>query len=111
MAYHIWVLIFPIVWATLSETKERQIHLAKPIIQLLSKEFHSAQSHKRPNVIQASVPTFHLSRSSSLWASPTPLLADQAGRTLPILLLSQQFEPSYCPTARAEKDVVCSSCM
>lgn len=54
MAYYLWVLIFPIVWATLSDQKEKQVHLAKPIISLLSKEFHAEQATERPNVVQAS---------------------------------------------------------
>ena len=52
MAYHLWVLVFPIVWATLAEKKDQQVQLAKPIIQLLSKEHHSKQMQQRPNVVQ-----------------------------------------------------------
>lgn len=115
MAYHLWVLMFPIVWATLEKQQQvggreggaprgcclclhdpaasqpfgrqqpverlhargphgpqaaqapsrahprvrppslparTQVTLAKPIIQLLSKEYHYKQSHLRPNVIQ-----------------------------------------------------------
>ena len=52
MAYHLWVLVFPIVWATLAEKKDQQVQLAKPIIQLLSKEHHSKQMLHRPNVVQ-----------------------------------------------------------
>ena len=55
MAYHLWVLVFPIVWATLAEKKDQQVQLAKPIIQLLSKEHHSKQMHHRPNVVQVSL--------------------------------------------------------
>eukprot|EP00252_Welwitschia_mirabilis_P021819 TRINITY_DN5712_c0_g1_i1.p1 TRINITY_DN5712_c0_g1~~TRINITY_DN5712_c0_g1_i1.p1 ORF type:complete len:3567 (+),score=681.06 TRINITY_DN5712_c0_g1_i1:1467-10703(+) len=51
VAYHMWVLVFPIVWATLR--KEEQITLAKPVITLLSKDYHSKQKDKRPNVVQA----------------------------------------------------------
>jgi transformation/transcription domain-associated protein len=54
MACHLWVLVFPIVWATLSEKKEQQIQLAKPIIALLSKEYHLKQAQHRPNVVQVS---------------------------------------------------------
>ena len=43
IAAHLWALVFPIVWATLSERKEQQIQLAKPIIGLLSKEYHIRQ--------------------------------------------------------------------
>ena len=52
LAYHLWVLVFPIVWATLAEKKEQQVQLAKPIIALLSKESHQKQQHVRPNVVQ-----------------------------------------------------------
>jgi transformation/transcription domain-associated protein len=67
MAAHLWVLVFPIVWATLSEYKEQQINLAKPIIMLLSKEYHSRQANHRPNVVQvrparSSLLSHHLSR-------------------------------------------------
>jgi hypothetical protein len=51
VAYHLWVLVFPIVWATLQ--KQQQINLAKPIISLLSKEYHQRQAMARPNVVQA----------------------------------------------------------
>jgi hypothetical protein len=50
VAYHLWVLVFPIVWATLQ--KQQQINLAKPIISLLSKEYHQRQAMARPNVVQ-----------------------------------------------------------
>jgi hypothetical protein len=59
MACHLWVLVFPIVWATLSEKKEQQIALAKPIIALLSKEYHLKQAQSRPNIVQARPPTHH----------------------------------------------------
>ena len=52
IAYYLWVLIFPIVWATLQ--REEQLQLAKPMIGLLSKESHLRQAAVRPNVIQAS---------------------------------------------------------
>lgn len=52
VAYHLWVLVFPIVWATLA--KQQQINLAKPIISMLSKEFHQRQAMMRPNVVQVS---------------------------------------------------------
>lgn len=52
MAYLLWVLVFPIVWATLSEHKEQQVNLAKPIIALLSKQSNARQAAARPNVVQ-----------------------------------------------------------
>ena len=50
VSYHLWVLVFPIVWAALE--KQQQVTLAKPIIALLSKEYHHKQAHHRPNIIQ-----------------------------------------------------------
>ncbi|WJX55827.1 non-specific serine/threonine protein kinase [Trifolium repens] len=51
VAYHLWVLVFPIVWVTLH--KEEQVTLAKPMIALLSKDYHKRQQASRPNVVQA----------------------------------------------------------
>ena len=50
VAHHLWVLLFPIVWTSLQ--KEQQTGLAKPIIQLLSKEHHLRQAYLRPTVGQ-----------------------------------------------------------
>lgn len=60
VAYHCWVLIFPIVWATLQ--KENQVLLAKPMIGLLSKEYHGRQAALRPNVVQALLEGISLSQ-------------------------------------------------
>ena len=60
VAYHLWVLIFPIVWATLQ--KEEQLQLAKPMISLLSKEYHVQQAARRPNVVQALLEGISLSQ-------------------------------------------------
>jgi len=60
VAYHCWVLIFPIVWATLQ--KENQVQLAKPLISLLSKEYHFRQAAARPNVVQALLEGISLSQ-------------------------------------------------
>ena len=60
VAYHLWVLIFPIVWATLQ--KEEQLQLAKPMIALLSKEYHVQQAVRRPNVVQALLEGISLSQ-------------------------------------------------
>ncbi|KAL6768445.1 hypothetical protein ACKKBF_B39155 [Auxenochlorella protothecoides x Auxenochlorella symbiontica] len=49
-ANHLWGLLFPIVWTSLA--KEQQTALAKPIIQLLSKEHHVRQVALRPTVGQ-----------------------------------------------------------
>ncbi len=48
--YHMWLLVFPIVWQTLP--KEQQVTLAKPLISLLSREYHARQAMQRPNVVQ-----------------------------------------------------------
>ncbi|KAF8410450.1 hypothetical protein HHK36_002979 [Tetracentron sinense] len=59
VAYHMWVLVFPIVWQTLH--KEEQIALAKPMITLLSKDYHKKQHTSRPNVVQALLEGLQLS--------------------------------------------------
>lgn len=51
VAYHLWVLVFPIVWMTLH--KEEQAALAKPLNILVSKDYHKKQQASRPNVVQA----------------------------------------------------------
>jgi len=60
VAYYLWVLIFPIVWQTLQ--REEQLQLAKPMIGLLSKEYHQRQAAVRPNVIQALLEGISLSQ-------------------------------------------------
>lgn len=59
VAYHLWVLVFPIVWVTLH--KEEQVALAKPMITLLSKDYHKKQQGNRPNVVQALLEGLQLS--------------------------------------------------
>ncbi|KAK7350053.1 hypothetical protein VNO77_08117 [Canavalia gladiata] len=59
VAYHLWVLVFPIVWVTLH--KEEQVTLAKPMINLLSKDYHKRQQACRPNVVQALLEGLQLS--------------------------------------------------
>ncbi|KAL7102214.1 hypothetical protein ACP275_08G105000 [Erythranthe tilingii] len=59
VAYHLWVLVFPIVWVTLH--KEEQMALAKPMIALLSKDYHKKQQTHRPNVVQALLEGLQLS--------------------------------------------------
>lgn len=59
VAYHFWVLVFPIVWVTLN--KEDQVQLAKPLITLLSKDYHKKQQASRPNVVQALLEGLQLS--------------------------------------------------
>lgn len=57
LAHQLWVLLFPIVWATMNDSKELQVNLAKPIIMLLSKEYHLRAAQMRPNVIQVREPS------------------------------------------------------
>ncbi|XP_068325472.1 uncharacterized protein [Pyrus communis] len=59
VAYHLWVLVFPIAWVTLD--KEEQVALAKPMIALLSKDYHKKQQGSRPNVVQALLEGLQLS--------------------------------------------------
>ncbi|CAL5373324.1 unnamed protein product [Camellia sinensis] len=59
VAHHLWVLVFPIVWVTLH--KEEQVALAKPMITLLSKDYHKRQQASRPNVVQAILEGLQLS--------------------------------------------------
>ncbi|KAK9062066.1 hypothetical protein SSX86_019251 [Deinandra increscens subsp. villosa] len=59
VAYHLWVLVFPIVWVTLC--KDEQVKLAKPIISLFSKDYHKKQQGNRPNVVQALLEGLQLS--------------------------------------------------
>lgn len=60
VAYYLWVLVFPIVWATLQ--REEQMQLAKPMIALLSKEYHQRQAAVCPNVVQALLEGISLSQ-------------------------------------------------
>ena len=84
MACHLWVLVFPIVWATLSEKKEQQIQLAKPIIALLSKEYHLKQAQHRPNVVQVTSMLIHS------WPSYGPLCRRQTTHCMWPSMSSQQ---------------------
>lgn len=59
VAYHLWVLVFPIVWVSLN--KEEHVALAKPMIALLSKDCHKKQQTHRPNVVQALLEGLQLS--------------------------------------------------
>lgn len=59
VAYHMWVLVFPIVWVSLQ--KDEQVALAKPMIALLSKDYHKKQQANRPNVVQALLEGLQLS--------------------------------------------------
>ena len=52
LAHMLWVLLLPIVWATLGEKKDQHVSLAKPVITLISKGYHERQVSMRPNVVQ-----------------------------------------------------------
>ena len=40
LAHHLWVLVFPIVWATLSEKKEQQVRILMLLGSTLSCNLH-----------------------------------------------------------------------
>jgi transformation/transcription domain-associated protein len=50
-AHEIWVALFPIYWSATS--KEERGDLERGMISLLTKDYHSRQIDKRPNVIQS----------------------------------------------------------
>lgn len=52
LAHVLWVLLLPIVWATLGEKKDQQVNLARPVIALIGKGYHERQATMRPNVVQ-----------------------------------------------------------
>lgn len=52
LAHVLWVLLLPIVWATLGEKKDQQVNLARPVIALIGKGYHERQVNMRPNVVQ-----------------------------------------------------------
>ena len=51
LAYDIWVKLFPLCLSALS--REDRIELEKGMVTLLTREYHSRQMVKRPNVVQA----------------------------------------------------------
>lgn len=112
MAYHLWVLMYPIVWATLE--KQQQATLAKPIIALLSKEYHHKQAAARPNVIQVQClgTSMHVVACQSamgvgtpggprhrqpLCAATQPLKACRSGQWRATVTLLQHRSRSDCP--------------
>ena len=50
-AHEIWVALFPIYWSATS--KEERSDLERGMVSLLTKDYHSRQIDKRPNVIQS----------------------------------------------------------
>ena len=92
VAYYLWVLIFPIVWQTLQ--REEQLQLAKPMIGLLSKEYHQRQAAVRPNVIQALLEGISLSQ-------PQPKIPSEL-----IKFLGSKFNAWHISIALLENHVV-----
>jgi len=63
LSYHLWVLLFPIAWATLSDMEKKQLaRPTGPIVSLLSKDYHIVQAPMRPNVVQALMEAFIVSQ-------------------------------------------------
>ena len=51
IAYQVWVALFPLCWSLLS--RDDRSELEKGMVTLLTKDYHSRQMGRRPNVIQA----------------------------------------------------------
>ncbi|KAI0129973.1 FAT domain-containing protein [Xylariales sp. AK1849] len=51
LSHELWVALFPMFWS--ATTKEEKIDLEKGMVVLLTKDFHSRQIDKRPNVVQS----------------------------------------------------------
>lgn len=51
VAYQVWVALFPLCWSLL--TRDERSELEKGMITLLTKDYHSRQMDRRPNVVQA----------------------------------------------------------
>ncbi|KAI5921307.1 FAT domain-containing protein [Camillea tinctor] len=50
LSHELWVALFPMYWA--ATPREEKTDLEKGMVVLLSKDFHSRQMDKRPNVVQ-----------------------------------------------------------
>ncbi|KAI0167042.1 hypothetical protein GGR52DRAFT_581740 [Hypoxylon sp. FL1284] len=50
LSHNLWVAVFPMFWA--ATAKEEKTDLEKGLVVLLTKDFHSRQIDKRPNVVQ-----------------------------------------------------------
>ncbi|KAI0194063.1 FAT domain-containing protein [Xylaria flabelliformis] len=50
LAHELWVALFPMFWA--ATIREEKTDIEKGIVVLLSKDYHSRQMDKRPNVVQ-----------------------------------------------------------
>ncbi|KAH8199804.1 hypothetical protein TruAng_006027 [Truncatella angustata] len=51
LANELWVTLFPMFWS--ATLKEEKMDLEKGLVALLTKDFHSRQIDKRPNVVQS----------------------------------------------------------
>ena len=51
VAYQVWVALFPLCWSLLS--RDDRSELEKGMVTLLTKDYHSRQMDRRPNVVQA----------------------------------------------------------
>ena len=74
LAHVLWVLLLPIVWATLGEKKDQQVNLARPVIALIGKGYHERQASMRPNVVQARSLGFQQRSRGSLPPKPQNLI-------------------------------------
>ena len=72
LAHVLWVLLLPIVWATLGEKKDQQVNLARPVIALIGKGYHERQASMRPNVVQVLLRNFYPSRTPPPPLTPSP---------------------------------------
>jgi transformation/transcription domain-associated protein len=50
LAHELWVALFPMFWA--ATVREEKTDIEKGLVVLLSKDYHSRQMDKRPNVVQ-----------------------------------------------------------
>lgn len=50
-AHELWVALFPIYWSTLS--KDERFELERGLVNLTTKDYHTRQIDRRPNVIQS----------------------------------------------------------
>ncbi|KAI1310066.1 FAT domain-containing protein [Xylaria venustula] len=50
LAHELWVTLFPMFWA--ATVREEKTDIEKGLVVLLSKDYHSRQMDKRPNVVQ-----------------------------------------------------------
>ncbi|RMJ19860.1 hypothetical protein CDV36_000496 [Fusarium kuroshium] len=51
LAHNLWVTLFPIYWS--ATAKDERVDLERGIVALLTKDYHSRQIDKRPNVVQS----------------------------------------------------------